>query len=109
MSVVGASRSTVVVVLPCPAVADVVPLLSAMTASRRRSHGCATTSDVGLAVARNIIQVKMVHRALHLINVESRVSAHYHLDVLVLHRESFVGYIELPTELRSHVTAWASG
>ena len=55
---VGASRFAAAVVLPFPAVAGVVPLLSAMTASRCRSHGYATTNDLGVAGARKIIQVK---------------------------------------------------
>ena len=59
-----------------------------MTLSRCRSHGYATTSDLGVAVARKIIKVKMAHRALHLIDIESRVSIHHHLDILVLRRES---------------------
>ena len=79
-----ASRSVVVVVLPFPSAAGVVPLLSAMTASRCRSHGYVTTSDLGVAIARKIIQVKMAHRALHLIDVDSRVSIHHVLDALVL-------------------------
>ena len=66
-----------------PAVAGVMLLLSAMAASRGRSHGYATTSDLGVAVARKIIQVNMAHRALNLINVESRVSVH-HLGILIL-------------------------
>ena len=91
--VVVASRFAVVAVLPFPAVAGVVSLLSAMTASRSRSHGCAATSYLGVAVARKVIQVNMAHRALHLINVESRVSVHHHLDVLVLHCESLNTYV----------------
>ena len=71
----GAIKSIAEVVLPFPAVADVVPLLSAMTASRCRTHGYATTSDLGIDVARKIIQIKIAHRALHLIDVESRVSS----------------------------------
>ena len=59
-----------------------------MTASQCRCHGYATTGVLRVAVARKIIQVKMAHRALHLINVESRVSVHHHLDVLALRRES---------------------
>ena len=82
--VVGASRLVAVVILPFPAVAGGVPLLSAMTASRCGSHGFATTSDLGVAVARKVIQLKMVHRALHLIDVESRVSVYHRADVLVL-------------------------
>ena len=89
--VVGASRFDVVAVLPFPAVAGVMPLLSAMsaiTASRCCSHGFATTTDFGVAVARKIVQVKMAHRASHLIDIERRVSVHHHLGVLVLGRES---------------------
>ena len=84
----GASRIAVVVVLPFPAVVGVVHLFSAMTPSRCRSHGYATINDFGVAVAAKIIEIKMAHRALHLIDVESRVSVYHHLDVLVLRRES---------------------
>ena len=59
-----------------------------MAARRCRRHRYATTNDLGVAVARKVTQVKVAHRALHLINVESRVSVHYHLDVLVLRRDS---------------------
>ena len=59
-----------------------------MAASRCRSHGYATTSDFGVAVAGKIIKMKVAHRALYLVDVESRVSVHHHLDVLVLRRES---------------------
>ena len=70
-----------------------MPFLSAMTASRRRSHGYATTRDLGVAVAGKIIQIKMAHRTLHLTDVESRVSVNPHLDVLVLRRESLYTYV----------------
>ena len=79
-----ASSLVVVVVLPFAAVAGVVPLLSAMIASQGRSHGYATTSDLGVAVGRKIIRVKMAHRPLHLINVKSQVSVNHHLDNFVL-------------------------
>ena len=64
----GASRLVVVVVFPTPAVAGAVPLLSATTASRCRSHGFATTSDLGVVVARKRIQKKMACRALYVID-----------------------------------------
>ena len=58
-----------------------------MTVSPRRSHGNATNSDLGVAVTAKIIQIEMAHRALHLIDVESRNSGRHHLGVLVLCRE----------------------
>ena len=98
----GASRLVAVVVLPCPAVAGV--LLCAMTACRRRSHGNATTSNLGVAVAANIIQTEMTRRALHLTDVERRISGHRHLDVLVLRRESlYTDVIESAVESQSPI------
>ena len=50
-------------------------------------------SDLGVAVARTIIQVKTAHGALHMIYAESRVLVHHHLDVLVFRRESLNTYV----------------
>ena len=82
---IAGSGGFIVVVILFPAVAGVVPLFSAIQAGRCfRRLGYATIVDLGTAVAQTIIQVKMVHHALHLINAEFWVAVRSQFDVLII-------------------------
>ena len=76
---------TVVAVLP--AIAGGVPLLFVMSASRRHNDGYTATSDLGTAVARKNIKIKMSHCALYLLDVTTGASVHHHVDVFVFRSE----------------------